>query len=77
LKQETEKRKEEFGDEAKKRFDALSVLEQEQWKEFENKVSHEWRLSFAIWASMVASSGAILGGKVRFGQIEPLLGIRL
>jgi hypothetical protein len=65
----------ELSEGAKRRFDGLAVLEAQQWKEFDNKVRHEWRLSFAIWTSLVASIGAILGGKVKFGQLQPLFGV--
>ena len=74
LTQRTETKKE-LGEEGKRRFDALAILEHEQWNEFDNKVTYEWRLSFAIWTSLVASSGAILGGKIQFEQLELLVGI--
>jgi hypothetical protein len=47
----------------KRQFDGLAALESQRWKEYDNKVRHEWRLSIAIWIALVASIGAIFSGK--------------
>jgi len=50
-------------------FDSLSALEKQQWREIENKIKLEWRLSFAIWGSLLAASAAIIGGKLHFRNL--------
>ena len=53
----------------KRKFDSLSILEAQQWREIENKIKLEWRLSFAIWGSLLAASAAIIGGKLQFRNL--------
>ena len=53
----------------KRIFDSLSNLEEQQWREIENKIKLEWRLSFAIWGSLLAASAAIIGGKLHFRNL--------
>lgn len=76
LAEETVHENRQFGEDAKRLLDALASLEKVQWSEYDNKVKHEWRLSFAIWTALLAASGTILSGKVNFGQLiqlfEPL-----
>jgi len=59
----------------KLRFDALSTMEEKLHKEVQDKIKHEWRLSYSIWGAFLASSAAILGGRLKFSQmpIEPVI----
>lgn len=47
----------------KRLFDSLKELENENWEEFQEKTRFEWRLSYAIWTSIVAAIGSIIAGK--------------
>ena len=45
---------------AKRAFDALHALAEQAWRDWDHKSRHEWRLSFAIWAALLAASAARL-----------------
>ena len=47
----------------KQEFDALQSLNDQSWSEFKEKTQLEWRLSFALWSSLVASISGFLAGK--------------
>ena len=49
----------------KRRFDALQVILRYWWGEFQEKTRLEWRLSFAIWATLATIIGSILTGKLQ------------
>lgn len=51
-------------------FDAWAAIKKHEWHEFENKVRAEWRLSFGIWAAILASTGALIGAELR---IQPTI----
>jgi ferric-dicitrate binding protein FerR (iron transport regulator) len=44
----------------KRKFDAWESLRDHAWREFEEKSRAEWRLSFGIWAALLASAGAMI-----------------
>lgn len=44
----------------KRKFDAWESLRDHAWREFEEKSRSEWRLSFGIWAALLASAGALI-----------------
>jgi hypothetical protein len=45
---------------AKRAFDALHALAEQAWRDWDHKSRHEWRLSFAVWAALLAASAARL-----------------
>jgi hypothetical protein len=45
---------------AKRAFDALHALAEQAWRDWDHKSRHEWRLSFAIWAALLAAAAARL-----------------
>jgi len=47
-------------EEIKRRFDAFSSVRDHAWREFEDKSKAEWRLSFGIWAALLALGGTLL-----------------
>lgn len=71
--EKTEHENEHLGSDPKGRFEALAILERQQWREYDIKVRHEWRLSFAIWTALLAASGAIFGGRLQFGESHLLI----
>jgi len=44
----------------KSQFDALHALSEQAWREWDHKTRHEWRLSFGLWAALLAASAALL-----------------
>jgi hypothetical protein len=44
----------------KREFDALHALSEQAWRDWDHKSRHEWRLSFGLWAALLAASAAIL-----------------
>ena len=44
----------------KRKFDAWESIRDHAWREFEDKSRAEWRLSFGIWAALLASTGALI-----------------
>jgi hypothetical protein len=45
---------------AKRAFEALHALAEQAWRDWDHKSRHEWRLSFAVWAALLAASAARL-----------------
>lgn len=43
-----------------RKFNAWESLRDHAWKEFEDKSRAEWRLSFGIWAALLATASALL-----------------
>jgi hypothetical protein len=43
----------------KTRFDALHALSEQWWRDWDHKSQGEWRLSFGIWAALLASAAAV------------------
>jgi hypothetical protein len=52
-------------DKAKMEFDALQALSEQAWRDWDHKTRHEWRLSFGLWAALLAASAALLQAKFR------------
>lgn len=50
---------------AKSEFDALLALSEQAWRDWDHKTRHEWRLSFGLWAALLAASAALLQAKFR------------
>jgi hypothetical protein len=46
----------------------LKDLADDQWREFNHKTRHEWKLSFSIWGGLLASITALLSGKITFTE---------
>jgi hypothetical protein len=51
----------------KAQFDALHALSEQAWRDWDHKTRHEWRLSFGLWAAVLAASAALLQTKFRPG----------
>jgi hypothetical protein len=49
-----------MGEEAKREFDALHALSEQAWRDWDHKTRHEWRLSFGLWAALLAASAALI-----------------
>jgi uncharacterized protein YhhL (DUF1145 family) len=49
----------------KAQFDALHALSEQAWRDWDHKTRHEWRLSFGLWAALLAASAALLQAKYR------------
>lgn len=47
-------------EEEKRKFDAWESIRDHAWREFEDKSRAEWRLSFGIWAALLASASALI-----------------
>jgi hypothetical protein len=58
---------------AKCQFDALHALSEQAWRDWDHKTRHEWRLSFGLWAVLLAASAALLQTTFRPGLIVVLL----
>jgi hypothetical protein len=56
-------------DEAKSQFDALHALSEQAWRDWDHKTRHEWRLSFGLWAALLAASAALLQTTFRPGPV--------
>jgi hypothetical protein len=52
---------------AKSQFDALHALSEQAWRDWDHKTRHEWRLSFGLWAVLLAASAALLQTTFRPG----------
>jgi len=52
----------------KRKFDALESLRDHAWREFKHKSRAEWRLSFGIWAALLASMSVLIASN------KPLVG---
>ena len=52
---------------AKAQFDALHALSEQAWRDWDHKSRHEWRLSFSLWAALLAASAALLQTTFRPG----------
>lgn len=50
-----------MNEDSKRNFDAWTAMREHAWREFEDKARAEWRLSFGIWAALLASAGALIG----------------
>jgi small-conductance mechanosensitive channel len=50
----------ELTEDEKRKFDAWESIRDHAWREFENKSRAEWRLSFGIWAALLASASALI-----------------
>jgi hypothetical protein len=44
----------------KSQFDALHALSDQAWRDWDHKTRHEWRLSFGLWAALLAATAALL-----------------
>lgn len=54
----------------KRTFSAWESLRDHAWREFEDKSRAEWRLSFGIWAAVLASASALIAsGKPSVGNL--------
>ena len=49
----------------KAQFDALHALTEQAWRDWDHKTRHEWRLSFGLWAALLAASAAVLQSNFR------------
>lgn len=49
-----------MNEDQKRQFDAWESMRDHAWREFEEKSGAEWRLSFGIWAALLASAGALI-----------------
>jgi len=49
----------------KAQFDALHALSEQAWRDWDHKTRHEWRLSFGLWAALLAASAAVLQSSFR------------
>ena len=49
-----------MNEEAKREFDSLHSLSEQAWRDWDHKSKHEWRLSFGLWAALLAASAAVL-----------------
>ncbi len=52
-----------MGEEPKSPFYALESMRNHAWSEFQEKARIEWRLSFGIWAGLLAGTGAVLSAE--------------
>lgn len=50
-------------EDTKRKFDSLMSHRDHVWAEFGDKVRAEWRLSFGIWAALLAGAGTILSAE--------------
>jgi hypothetical protein len=41
-------------------LDQLARLADDRWREYENKSQAEWKLSYSVWATLLAATGALL-----------------
>jgi len=58
-------------EEEKRKFEAWESIRDHAWREFEDKVNAEWRLSFGIWAALLAAAGALIGtGRTCSGVVQ-------
>jgi hypothetical protein len=55
---------------ARRRFESLYALSEQAWRDWDHKTKHEWKLSFGIWAALLASAAGF--DKVR---VEVPIGI--
>lgn len=60
-------------EDAKREFDALHALSEQVWRDWDHKSKHEWRLSFGLWAALLASSAALLQTEYRPTQTQTLI----
>jgi len=58
-----------LGEDAKRYLDALHLLSEQSWRDWDHKTKHEWRLSFGIW-------GALLGAMALFINVRAKIPIR-
>ena len=57
-------------EEEKRKFEAWESIRDHAWREFEDKARVEWRLSFGIWAALLAVAGALIGtGQIGSGVV--------
>ncbi len=54
-----------LNEENKRLYDALQILADHHWRDWDHKTRHEWRLSFGIWGSLLAAMAALLKSNVR------------
>ena len=47
-------------EDTKRTFDCLHALSEQEWRDWDHKTRHEWRLGFALWAALLAASVALL-----------------
>ena len=47
-------------EDTKRAFDALHALSEQEWRDWDHKTRHAWRLSFGLWGALLAVSGALL-----------------
>lgn len=52
----------------KRKFDAWESIREHAWREFEDKSRAEWRLSFGIWAAVLASASALIANENLLGN---------
>jgi hypothetical protein len=43
---------------AERDFDALHALSEQEWRDWDQRSRHEWRLSFGVWGALLAASAA-------------------
>ena len=56
----------------KRTFDAFASVRDHAWREFEDKSRTEWRLSFGIWAALLALGGTLLTKNPKYINISVL-----
>lgn len=52
-------------EDTKRTFDSLHALSEQEWRDWDHKTRHEWRLSFGLWGALLAASGALLSTDYR------------
>ena len=58
----------------KRSFEAWESIRDHAWREFQDKARAEWRLSFGIWAALLAAAGALIGtGRTGSGVVPPVI----
>jgi hypothetical protein len=45
-----------MNEEKRRRFESLYNLSEQAWRDWDHKTRHEWKLSFGIWAALLAAA---------------------
>jgi ABC-type branched-subunit amino acid transport system permease subunit len=54
-------------DDEKRRFDALQMLSEQYWRDWDHKSQAEWRLSFGVWVALLAAAAAVGKSEINLG----------